>query len=80
MDKHDLCRGRLKLLRIQAKFNNIELPYICSSKIAQDEYAVFGNEEKYEYREYSACCAFDARANLIDEILIYNTKHGRKRI
>jgi len=69
MDNHDLCRGRLKFARIQAKGMKANLPHICSSLVAPDHYAVFVNLEGYEYQEIDACCAFDARATVVYQIL-----------
>jgi len=69
MDTHTLCRGRLKLARLEAKANSVDLEYVCSSKLSDGEYAVFYNNDKFEYAEYSACCAFDARAQHIETIV-----------
>ncbi len=61
MDRHDFCRGMLK----DARSNAGKLPYICSSKLSDDEYAVFVGDDWYD--EYSACCAFYARAEAIQD-------------
>jgi len=67
LDKHDFCRGRLKLARSDAKEAGVVLPVISSSKMHEEHYAVFGGNDDYE--EYNSCCAYDARASFVYEFI-----------
>jgi len=80
MDKHWYCRGQLKAARFEAKIKHISLPYIKSTYMHQDNYAVFADgipalsHDSFEYREYAACCTFDARTQFINEFINYTGK------
>lgn len=80
MDKHDLCRVGLRFARIDAEYilnkgMAIEvIPKITSSKISDEEYAVFSDHHTFNYKEYSACCAFDARKEFIYDYIDFKEK------
>ena len=59
MDNHDYCRLMLRDTRNECG----KIPPISSSKLFDDHYAVFIGNDWYD--EYSACCAFYARAEAI---------------
>ena len=67
MDKHDFCRARLKMARMDAKEAKVKLPPISSVMMFPDNYGVFAGDD--EYYEYNSCCAFDARADCIYELM-----------
>jgi len=67
MDNHTMCRGRLKMSRIDALDEGVKIPTIASSCISYEEYAIFIGDDFYE--EYNSCCAFDARASAIYEYI-----------
>ena len=69
MDNHNYCRLQLKLSRMEAIKNRMDIDGIKSHKLWRDEYAVFSNVEGFEYAEYSACCSFDARCQHINKII-----------
>ncbi len=66
-DKHDFCRARLKMARFNARLNYIKLPAIKSSLMHFETYAIFADPDFY--REYNSCCAFDARADAVYELI-----------
>ncbi len=72
MDNHHFCRARLKLARMDAKEANIKLPPISSTMMFPDNYAVFAGNDYYEY---NSCCAFDARADCIYELIDLELKN-----
>lgn len=64
-DNHDFCRFSLSQSRQSAKDEGVALPRVSSSKMHEENYAVFIGDDFYE--EYSSCCAFGARSRAIDK-------------
>lgn len=64
-DNHDFCRLNLSCSRQDAKDLGVALPKVSSSKMHEENYAVFIGSDFYQ--EYNACCAFYTRADAIDE-------------
>ena len=76
MDKHAHCRGQVKFARIEAKEKGIGLLMIKSQHLQGDDYAVFCDNIDMDYGEYSACCAFDARAQFIYDYIDFKTNQS----
>ena len=72
MENHDFCRARLKMARMDAKETNVKLPQISSTMMFPDNYAVFAGDD--DYYEYNSCCAFDARADSLCELIDKQSK------
>lgn len=64
-DNHDFCRFCLSQSRQSAKDDGIDLPKVSSSKMHEENYAVFIGSDFYQ--EYNCCCAFYARTEAINE-------------
>jgi len=65
--RHEFCRGQIILARQDAIDAGIKIGKISASRIHHEHYAVFIGDDFY--REYGACCAFDARSQAISEYI-----------
>jgi hypothetical protein len=74
MDRHTHCRGQLKLAWGEAREKGIGILMLKSQKMHNDQYAVFCDHVEFDYQEYTACCAFDARAQFIYDYIDFKEK------
>lgn len=63
---HGYCRAEVKLARYKAEEKGIKLPKMSTSKLGQDEYAIFIGSK---YFEANGCCVANAKQIAIYEYI-----------